>query len=85
MPKRATSRRGEGSSLSNDNSESESEPESQRETDSEEEMKKMATMYKYQPRKKNFYRQSHQRGYDPRYAEVKVGVPDVVNLCSDFL
>ena len=47
MPKRATSRRGEGSSLSNDNSESESEPESQRETDSEEEMKKMATMYKY--------------------------------------
>jgi hypothetical protein len=55
-------------------------------TDSEVEIERMTTLYKYQPRKKNFYRKSHQRGYDPRYAQVKVGIPDVINLhYSDFL
>jgi hypothetical protein len=69
MPERITPS-DKGSSPSDDGSGSE--PEGG--TDSGDQMKKMAAMYKYQPRKKNFYRKSHQRGYDPRYAEVKVGL-----------
>jgi hypothetical protein len=45
-----------------------------KETDSDKEIKMFTTMYKHQPRKKNFFRKSHQRGYDPGYAEVKASL-----------
>jgi hypothetical protein len=46
----------------------------QEEDDSDEEIEKMTGLYKYQPRK-NFYKKSHQRGYNPGYAKVKVCRP----------
>ena len=46
----------------------------QEETNSEKEIQMFKTMYKHQPRKKNFFRKSHQRGYDPGYAQVKVSL-----------
>ena len=69
-------------------SSSESDDESvtgQEDDNSDEEIKKMNRLYKYQPRKRNFYKQSRQRGYNPDYAEIKVGQKLMDDFHSDIV